>query len=222
MPVALLRSTINSTPGDPLRLRNTLFLCLLAAALPIAAQPVVTFGPDSVQASGISPRSDVIYLGAARIASGYSRKISIGAARLADDDADGTVLLRGGHRVPLHSVWIAVDLTTCASTVATPHPPGLSHSRERLNPGELRQLARDGEYVMFLLVRRGVGAWTLTIEDSSIRDADRKPNRKLALNIADMKPVGSSPPSPEELRMGEDVLFAVDPLTLAVIELRHE
>jgi hypothetical protein len=162
----------------------------------------------------------VVFLGAARIAEGYARHMATGADRVSAD-ADGTVDIRRGARVPMHSLWIAVDLASGASTVASPDPRGAAHVREKLSLGQVRQLTRDGDYVMFLLVRPRVGAWTQTVEDSGFYDGDGTPDLKVKLDVERMQPLGRSPSAPRQLER-TDIVFAVDPMNLTVVELRNE
>jgi hypothetical protein len=195
--------------------------CVLALALPLQAQPSFLFQPDSVQASGLTPAGDVVVLGAARIAEGYSRHMATGAERVSDADGDGIVDVRRGARTPKHSVWIAVDLSSGVSSVASPDPDGAALVREKLSMGQLRQLTRNGDYVMFLVVRPRVGAWTRTVEDSGVYDSDGTPDLKVKLDVERMQPVGDSPSAPRHLEK-TDVVFAVDPMNLTVVELRNE
>jgi hypothetical protein len=192
---------------------------LFSAVSALSAQPSIGFEPESVRFPGVTAGGDAIYLAAARISHGYSRDIATETGRLSDSDGDGVTSIPLQRPLPLHSLWIAVDLATGRSAVAFPHPPGVFHQVEKLNVGELRELARDGFYVMFLLVRPSVGAWTLTIEDSDRHDADGRADEKVKLRIRDMQPVGNSPEAPNHLAKG-DVVFAVDPLNLRVVELR--
>lgn len=206
-------------------MRTILPLFVLLQALTLSASspsPVsIHFESDAVRVAGLSGRG-VVYLEAARVAHGYQRDIVKTARQVTDDDADGAVDLPFGPRLPLHSVWIAVDLATGTSAVATPHPAGSVHSVEKLNFGQLEQLTRDGDYWMFLLVRPGVGSWALTVGDSGSEDAvQTHVDHKVRMTIARMQPLGSSPPAPRQLDR-KDVMFVVDPLNLHVVELRNE
>jgi hypothetical protein len=192
---------------------------LLSGGLSLSAQPSISFEPEAVRISGLTAGGEAVYLAAARIAHGYTRDIATESRTVSDPDRDGIADIPLHRRLPLHSLWIAVDLSTGRSAVEFPHPPGAFHRSEKLNMGELRELARDGFYVMFLLVRPSVGAWTLTVEDSDRHDADNVTDRKVKLRIRDMEPVGGSPGPPQHLQQG-DVVFAVDPIDLRVFELR--
>lgn len=197
-------------------------LILALAAVSASASPAVAFTPRSVHVSGLTSRSDLIYLEAARVARGYARDMVTVAKRLSDSDADGAVDLPFGPRVPLHSLWIVVDLESGTSTVASPHPNGPTHTQEKLNVGQLRQLSRDGGYRMFLLVRPRVGAWSQIVADSGIYDSDGPvPDEKVKLDIERMQAVGDSPEAPRHLEQ-TDVVFVVDPINLTAVELRNE
>jgi hypothetical protein len=205
-----------------MRLHSVLLFCFIAfTAASVSGQPSVTFEPESVTISGVTAGGDAIYLAAARIAHGYSRDMATETGWLSDSDGDGVTSIPLRRRLPLHSLWVAVDLPTGRSTVMFAHPPDAFHRSEKLNMGELRELVKEGDYLMFLLVRPGMGAWTLTIEDSDRHDGDGHSDLKVKLRIDDMEPIGSSPAAPRHLDKA-DVIFVVDPVDLRVFELRDE
>jgi hypothetical protein len=206
-----------------MRYRNLLvgvFLCSLISTA-ASAQPAITFQDGEVRAAGLTPGGDAIYLGAALVRSGYNVRLANGTERITDAESDGAVVYKPGVGLPYESVWVVVDLTTGASQVASPNPKGFALSQEKLNPGQLRQVIRDGEFTLFLLVRPGVGAWASTIIDGGSKDGDRRPDDKVGLDIDSMTPIGSSPAAPKNFDK-DDVLFTVDPRTLAVVELRRD
>jgi hypothetical protein len=154
-----------------------------------------------------------------REARGYRRVISAEADHVEDTSKSGVITMREGKRVPLNSIWIAVDATTGASATATPRAEGAAVETTRLNPELSRKVTRSGQLVAYLWVRPKVGAWTLKAEDSGRYDDDPTPDDKLAIDVERMTPVGKSPSPPRQLEPG-DVLFAVNVLDLTVVEIR--
>lgn len=193
-------------------------VCLVVCGF-AGADPVIEFSTESVIVKGVTPGQGVYQLVVTREEAGYRHLFSTKPSHRADDARTGTVEMLSGRRIPQNSIWIAVDPKTGASAIATPRPEGLALESARLNPGQLRKVTRDGHYVAYLWVRPGVGAWYLEAEDSGMYDDDPTPDRRLAIDVGRMAPVGDSPSSPHQLAPG-DALFAVDVLDLTVLELR--
>jgi hypothetical protein len=202
----------------------TRFLALVVTVLVMSvteAQPVVTFGSDSVTVAGLTPGARVVSYGVLREAVGYRQRVTHGVSGVLDEDRNGEVEVMSGRHVPWHTVFVVVDSTNGASAVAGPRAELFATSRERLTPGQVRKIVRAGSFAAFLLVRPGVGAWSLTIEDSGTNDDDTTPDGQLGLELHRMVPVGEAPSPPRTFERS-DVLFAIDPATLSVVEWRAE
>jgi hypothetical protein len=198
---------------------GTATLLSVVSGVCVNAQPSIKFSADSAVVSGMTAGEGAYQLVVTREARGYRRVISAKADHVEDATKSGVVTMREGRRVPMNSVWIAVDPATGASATATPREEVPAVEKARLNPGQLRKVTRTGQLVAYLWVRPKVGAWTLKAEDSGRYDDDPAPNGKLAIDVERMTPVGDSPSPPSQLAPG-DVLFAVDVLDLTVVELR--
>jgi hypothetical protein len=197
--------------------RAVLSLAFVLSAVPLFGQPLLSFHEAEVVASQVTPGAKMALFAISHDPTPYQRRISTHASVLADDDRDGVARYRTD--VATASVWIAVDVASGRIAVASPAPEPVRRTTEPLAPGQLRKIARAHEYLAWLLVRPGSGAWTLTIEDSGLEDDDFADDGRVTLALARMQAIGDSPSAPHELRAG-DVVVAVDPETLAVLDLR--
>jgi hypothetical protein len=132
-------------------------LLLTILALSATAQPVVSFGADTVTASGVTSSSGALLLRVSREPKGYGVRLVTGVQLLDDSDRDGVVTLPLGRSVPADSLWVAVDRASAASAVASPGRAA-DHRLEKLQLGQLNQLTRDGDHLLVVLVRPGEGA----------------------------------------------------------------
>lgn len=190
-------------------------------AITAAAQPSLTFEQNAVTANGLSSPSGVMLLRVSHEPQGYGTTVVTDARLIEDADGDGTVTLQLERRVPPDSLWIAVDRASGAASVAAPRPDRIRHEKERAAFGQMQRLVRSGDVLMVVLLRPGVGAWVRNVQDSGVYDDDAAPDHKLELSIERLEPIGDSPGAPRTLTR-DDVVFAIDPYTLRVIELRSE
>lgn len=202
-------------------MRGILVTLVCFTCLYIHAAPVFSFTAESVTASGLTPGRDGVSMAVLREAKGYEVETWQTAEVLHDADQDGVVTVLSGRRIPWHSLFVVVDLATGSSIASSPHPELVNIQQERLIPGQVRKLIREGEWAIFLLVRPKVGAWTLTIHDSGRADDDPKPDGKVGLSFDRMTPLGDAPAAPTTLERS-DVIFVIDPLTLSLVELRGD
>lgn len=202
-------------------------ICLVGAIVTsfaiaeVDAQPVVSFGSDSVTVAGVTPGGSLVSYGVLRESAGYRQRVTHGVKSVQDDDRNGVVQVVSDRHIPWNAVFAVVDASSGASAVAGPRAETYTITRERLTAGQVRKIIRSGSFAAFLLVRPGVGAWSLTIEDSGIYDDDPMPDGKVGLDLERMVPVGEAPSPPRTFERS-DVLFAIDPMTLAVVEWRAE
>jgi hypothetical protein len=189
----------------------------MLAGFPLLAQPVLSFQEREVVASQITPGAKAAVFAISHDPAPYQRRISTHASVIADDDRDGVT--RYATEVADASIWIAVDVSSGQVAVGSPVPELVKRTAEQLAPGQLRKIAREHEYLAWFLVRPGSGAWTLTTDDSGLDDGDFADDGKVTLTLERMQAISDSPSAPHELRAG-DVLVAVDPQTLAVLDLR--
>jgi hypothetical protein len=162
-----------------------------------AAPPKLTFAEQAIAGSGFSPGGQVIWLAVARVvAEDYyvtlSRFQSVTSAA-----ADGTARDDLGQPLPSTSLWLAVDLTTGAYSLASPSgaPPRVAVSPTlRVGSGTTSDLVEDRrQSLSALLVRPGVGAWGLTVADGSAADEDGAGDGHLQFSLARMSPLAVAP-----------------------------
>jgi len=188
-------------------------LVLLAAPLAAAAPPEISFEPDAVVASGISPKGQAVWFSVAREISRQSTNIVPRHAIGADEDGDGVVRLELGQEVPLRSIWFAVDLATGETGVAVPEGFPLL---EMDLPGEaipaaLNRLDLQRRFAYLVLVRPGVGAWQLRVGDGGASDEDGEPDGTLRASLSRLTPVEEGGPTAPERFSPRDVLLVIDP-----------
>jgi hypothetical protein len=197
---------------------------LLTLALPsgaAAAAPAITFAPQAVVASGVTPGGKVVWFSVAREISERTATI-VRRPRLAeDDDKDGSVRFELDRDVPFQSIWVAVDLMTGAAAIAVPEGYPL-----RLIDLPGRNLGHGGGkpdwvedtrgYVDILIVRPGEGAWWGTVGDGGEADDDGAYDGRLVASLARLNGVGASPPGAPQHFNPHDVVVVIDPNRMEV------
>lgn len=195
-------------------MKSLLFVCLLAIAAPaLAAPPILTFEPQAVAASGITPKGRVVWFSVAREISRRASSIVPHIEQAADDDGDGQVRFDLGQDVPVRSIWFAVDLETGEAGVATPEDFPLLEAElpARAIPAALNRLDLERQFVYLVLVRPGVGAWKLRVGDGGASDEDGEPDGTLRAALASLEGIGPSPAPPPERFSPKDLLLVIDP-----------
>jgi len=180
---------------------------------------VLSFEDSAVVASGIASGGQAVWFGIAYDFQRVRPELLRWERVDSDTDGDGRVTLQVGRPIPARSLWIAVDLTTGDYAVATPNPAS-KHERPQ-DAGAFLSGAKgtpqffkeQRAYLDVLLVRPGVGCWTVSLGDGGVTDLDGRPDGFVKADFSRMVPLGSSPASPEDAK-GKDLVFAVDPETL--------
>lgn len=153
----------------------------------------------------------------------YNRVLHV-EERLEDEDADGEIRYDFGRRLPVLSIWVAIDEVTGESYAAT--PPGFS-LRPPKRPVRVSENAVevDGGSVRMFLLRPGVGAWSLRKEGRANPGVGPQGGgppglRVVAARPADLKPSrGQDGPPPGRFKPG-DVLYTIDVRNLEITEVR--
>ncbi len=179
----------------------------------LAAPPAVSFEAHSVAASGVTPRGKVVWFSIAREIDRQSARIVPRIELATDDDGDGEVRFDLAREVPARSIWFAVDLATGEAGVATPDELGLQEVElpARAIPAALNRLDLDRRFVYIVLVRPGVGAWTLRVGDGGAADDDGQPDGNLRAALARLEGIGPSPLPPPARVLPRDLVLIIDP-----------
>ncbi len=198
-----------------------LSLLPISAASAAVAQPEIAFDKTAVVASGLTPGGDVVWFGVAREIAERTATIVRHQEIATDDDGDGSVTFDLGRDVPFQSIWVAIDLTTGASAIAVPdgyplREADLPVSEVRLGVGEADRIEDSRGYLDILVVRPGVGAWSVTVGDGGPADADGAYDGHLAAATADMHDVSSGEPGPPDHLGPNDVVVVVDPNAMEI------
>jgi len=179
----------------------------------------LTIAAAGVRVGNVTAGSDVVVLVASVEGEGGVLRHRSGAKVFRDDDGDGVVVVADGRGIPLRSVWVAVDVDTGRSAIASPAGFPLQSS-----PLPDSLLEEDGEGVIgvldlqqrnaeMLLVRPKSGAWRLRAHEGGNGDGDKHANGKLRLDAADATAVSGDTPAPKRLKKG-DVIALIDPVNL--------
>jgi hypothetical protein len=189
---------------------------MAVTAFPAAllAQNTLTMNVSAtaVTVTGVTPGEDVVLFSC-------SKRNVKGAIRferiVSDPDKDGVVTLTGD--VPLRSIWIAVDQKSGA--VATGSRPEWNVYVSPIAPalyrkdaaGAIAELEKETPRLILLLVRPGLGAWTVEGRDGGPTDRDNDLNSHLRLGFEDAQPiVAGKEKAPKNLKAG-DVVAAIEP-----------
>ncbi|HEY0157296.1 MAG TPA: hypothetical protein VGF28_08430 [Thermoanaerobaculia bacterium] len=195
--------------------RSTLPLLLLTflVSTAVEAAPLLTFQPNGVAVSGITPKAGVYVYSLSREATGTFTDVVPREIMLTDDDGDGIVVWTLEREVANRSIWLAVDLSNGAPTVGT--PGGYAATRVDLSDGHLkkdfgaeaRQLAFDGDFVEFIVVRPGTGTWRGTASRRGTADEGTDPERPTVSVEKLEATLGGKEAAPRHLQRGDVVLM---------------
>jgi hypothetical protein len=185
----------------------------------------LTFKGQTVAASGLTPGKPVVWFGVEhRIDAGYSTDLTqhyeVGTAA-----ADGTATLDLSQPPSPRSYWAAVDLGTGAYALSTPDGSAeIVRAAQRSSLDVAAGSRSDGlvdtrQYLMGLLVRPGVGAWTFAGADGGPRDEDANSDGHLRFALDGLNPLPGSSAAPSRVDQG-DVWLIVDPLAMEITVLK--
>lgn len=201
-----------------------LLLTLLFAPLSLLAQPNLTFTPQSVLAAGLSPGGEVVFFAVARIPLGSHQRLEAHREVVAADGA-GEAVLELADGVPRRSVWAVVDLASGDYALGTPEDYPLrqaSLAPEAFDPGPgggLDRIRHRHRRLELLLLRPGVGAWTLRAADGGEGDADGAADGTLTTALDALEPLTPAAQVVAALLPG-DVVVVLDPERMNVTAAR--
>jgi len=109
-------------------------------------------------------------------------------------------------------MWVAVDLATGDFDAGAPSDFRLHRGNWRGRGIDHRRDGRDQiedarPFAEVLVVRPGVGAWTLRLGDGSPADADGAADGRLAAAFDSLEPLAGSPPPPARFAPGDTILL---------------
>jgi len=184
----------------------------------------VTLEDRSVVASGLTAGKAVIWFGVelrvdAELSTKLTQRYDVGTAA-----ADGTARLDLPEPVAPRAYWTAVDLDSGGFAVATPAGyrlagPTKPSSLDRGEGSKPDGLIDSRPYLMGLLVRPGVGAWSFAGGDGSPRDEDGRSDGHLRFALDKLDPLPGSPAAPAKSG-GKDLWLIVDPYSMEISVLK--
>jgi hypothetical protein len=202
-------------------------LCALFLALPssLLAQPALSFETQAAVVSGLTPGGQVVWFSVARESSEGVATI-VRRERIDVADVQGGARFDLDREVPYKSIWVAVDLATGASTVATrPDFPlvEVDLPASDLLPGggaQTSAIQDPRDAVEMLVVRPGTGAWGILVGRGGSND-EAGGDGPLRASLSRMQPVGSSPVAPSSFDP-KDLVILIDPNRLEIARGRAD
>ena len=201
-------------PGSLSKAQSLAVLLALAASGRAAAAPLrIVLGATGVSVSGVTAKGRAVVFGITReVADDDVTTIQPHLEVLSDDDGDGVVSEDLGQPMPRRAMWVAVDLASGDFAAAAPPAFRLHNVNWHGHGIESRADGRDQvedvrSFAEVLVVRPGVGAWTLRLGDGSPADADGKANGRIAAALDRMAPLAGSPAPPSRFAAGDTVLL---------------
>ena len=201
-------------------------LILLTAGAAAGAPLRLGIDPSGVTVSGVTAHGRAVVFGITREVdpddvTTIRRHLDV----LSDDDGDGVVTESLGAAVPLRSMWVAVDLASGELDAAAPagfrlrrvgfRGRGLDHRADGRDQVEEAQ-----PYAEVLVVRPGVGVWSLRLGDGGPGDADGRADGRIAAALDALQPLAGSPAPPSRFAPG-DVVLLLDPraMEMAIVQV---
>lgn len=209
---------------------STLFPGLVALALfaapPARAQaPQIVWSSDSLAASGFTPGGQIVWFGVERrVDPDFSADV-VSYRSTTQAAADGSSLLDLERKLAERALWVAVDLETGAWSAAT--PTGYSLEKLAAPPVAVQSRAAapsdaftdSRAYLLGLLVRPQVGAWSFGGSDGGPGDADGANDGVATFALDALEPVGLGPAAPARAA-ADDLCVVIDPLAMDLSVLK--
>lgn len=187
---------------------------------------VVEVSAKEIVASGVSPGADVYLFGGLQVGHGFYSTLMTVDLTASDDDRDGVVRFAYPKRVPLRSVWIAVDQRN--GDVGAGVPSGYTLRMASVPPGAWKRksgaaidaLAIEHKALEYLLVHPGQGVWRWQADQGSKRDEDGVDDNVVTISPASMRRAGKGSHAAPATFASGGVLVAIDPFSLEVLTSR--
>jgi len=176
---------------------------------------------ENLEATHATARGQVVFFGVAREIDPDDVVNVVPRLEIrTDDDGDGRVDLPFGGPVALRSAWAAVDLASGDFDAAT--LPGFPLKKVNFRGRGLGKRPDGRDSVLdergiaeILVVRPGVGVWSLRLGDGGPDDEDGTANGRLEAALDRMTPLPGSPAPPESFQK-DDVVLLIDPNLLEI------
>ena len=198
-----------------MRLSPRIMVLVLMIALPVVAEPTITFDASAVVASGITPNGQVAWFSIA-----WDRWQGMNRVtrrdRIDTDAGTGEVTFDLDGPVPVNSIWVAVDLSTGTYSAARPGDPQLKIDAlpgawlEKGAGGAVDALQADRDFLEILVARPGVGAWGESVGHGGASDLGGGADGVTRAGLGAMRPIGRTASAPSKATPG-DVVVLIDP-----------
>ncbi len=214
---AISISVAPASAQPPARDLRPIFALRAASSAPELA---VSFEESAVAVTEVTAGGDVVFFSVAREPQGFFQRVVRRVGVVAADALGEARLEPDPPGVPLKSVWAVVDLATGRYGVAAPagfslrEVPFPGKALEAGAPGIVNRLRNQADAVDLLVVRPGVGAWTLSTWDLASEDHDGEDNDQVLASLGDLQAVEASGPPPPERFARDDVVVVILPETL--------
>jgi hypothetical protein len=195
------------------RLMVLLGCCLVLSNLALA-EVKITFEAAAAVATGITPGADAVWFGVSRDREEWSDHFYHWRQATSGEDNDGSATLVREGGFPLLTVLLFVDIPTGEFAIETPFPreaplPPLDLSRAQTAPdGSLLAISQEGSQIDALIVRPGVGAWSLSVTDGSSLDQDGVGDGVVTISFSAARPFGGELAPLDGVRVGDVVALA--------------
>lgn len=206
-----------------------IFTAIVASNAIFGAQappPALTVNYDGsrLSASNATPGGEVVFFGEQIEAHTFDAAFFHGV-QLATATSDGNADFIVQRQKPSDYVWVAVDVTTGASAVATPRD-----TRARARSLPVDALRHDGAGNILkarlpilvgdvLLVRPGGGAWFTTVFDGGSSDDDARQDGATTIAFESLASMKKNDKPPHALKK-DDVLITMHPRLLSYTVLQ--
>ncbi len=196
-------------------IRNSWFL--VGFALPLWANPIVSFAGKHIHIEGVTPGSSVAILSVAHEPVYYMTRVVCRSVMVDDADRDGVVDYDLNATVAFRSIWIVTDVASGTTTVAAPtgYEPRTMKQKGagRGNAMNILPNALDigRDMAQVVLVRPGKSAWTIGVRGEHGAGNPAAANGRAHVDIASMRPIrANGEAAPGVLKRG-DVVAVIDP-----------
>ena len=197
-----------------------LMLLLAGSALgePKSVDPIrVSFSGDTVRASEVTRGGNVIVFACTIGRYSGMQKLDRHVQVVRDADSDGEISLTVEKLSDLASVWAIVDFDTGRYALAA--PPGLELRTMNIPEhgwrGGREHFDLRRNYLEVLVVRPGVGAWTLSLAEGESSDDDGQLNAVLRTRLSRMQRLHGDDAAPQPpVILPHDLLLIIDPREL--------